>query len=140
MVLTTLSLSMSQLSKQCGILSITQPYRPPRPVTGIALLYFSSFEHTLKQKSSRTSNTVMSRVSVKEKQNLLEKRIFALVWQTGTRLLRGDCELRNFLKFSPKSRRSFLHSLPRENEMNVSKEKTWPYIRKKPVADNDSSS
>jgi hypothetical protein len=32
-------LTVSRLSKQCGILNISQPYRPPRPVTGIALLY-----------------------------------------------------------------------------------------------------
>jgi hypothetical protein len=30
--------SMSLLSRQCGILSISQSYRPPQPVKGIALL------------------------------------------------------------------------------------------------------
>jgi hypothetical protein len=32
--------SVSRLSRQCGILNILQPYRPPWPVTGIALLTF----------------------------------------------------------------------------------------------------
>jgi hypothetical protein len=30
--------SMSRLSRQCGILNISQPHRLPQPVTGIALL------------------------------------------------------------------------------------------------------
>jgi hypothetical protein len=38
--LTILPPSMSWLSRQCGILNISQPNRPPRPVRGIALLYF----------------------------------------------------------------------------------------------------
>jgi hypothetical protein len=37
--LTILPLSMSRFSRQCGILNILQPYRPPRSGTGIALLY-----------------------------------------------------------------------------------------------------
>jgi hypothetical protein len=30
---------MRRSSRQCGILNISQPYRPPMPVTGIALLF-----------------------------------------------------------------------------------------------------
>jgi hypothetical protein len=37
-VASTSQLTVSRLSRQCGILNISQPYRPPRPVTGIALL------------------------------------------------------------------------------------------------------
>jgi hypothetical protein len=37
--LKTSPLSVSRLSRQYGILNFSQSYRPPRPVTGIALLY-----------------------------------------------------------------------------------------------------
>jgi hypothetical protein len=39
--LTTLPPSISRLSRQCGILNISQSQRPPRPVTRMALLYFT---------------------------------------------------------------------------------------------------
>jgi hypothetical protein len=41
--LTMVSPSMSLLSRQCGILNISQPYRPPRPDTGIAFFTPSSY-------------------------------------------------------------------------------------------------
>jgi hypothetical protein len=38
---TSLPPPVSWLSRQCGILNISQPYRPPQPVTAIALLFFN---------------------------------------------------------------------------------------------------
>jgi hypothetical protein len=45
--LTTLPPSMSRFSRQCGIPNISEPYRPPRPVTGIALLFYLFLRYVL---------------------------------------------------------------------------------------------
>jgi hypothetical protein len=31
---------VSRLSRQCGILNISQPYRPPRPAKGMAVFFY----------------------------------------------------------------------------------------------------
>jgi hypothetical protein len=48
--LTTLLPSMSRLSRQCGILNMSQPYRPPRPLRGIAFILPSSQTHRIKDR------------------------------------------------------------------------------------------
>jgi hypothetical protein len=35
--------SMSRLYRQCAILNISQPYRPPRPVNGNSFTFYFSF-------------------------------------------------------------------------------------------------
>jgi hypothetical protein len=53
---------VSRLSRQCGILNISQHYRPPRPVTGIAFLsfFFFFFYKELKLETSDREENVSS--------------------------------------------------------------------------------
>jgi hypothetical protein len=47
---------VSRLSRQCGIFNISQPYRPPRSVTGIALLLLLLFFEFFKEVINNNNN------------------------------------------------------------------------------------
>jgi hypothetical protein len=57
-------LTVSRLSRQCGILNISQPYRPPMPVTGIA---FTILGHVCDAKSKYRSKLLTMKAAKKHK-------------------------------------------------------------------------
>jgi hypothetical protein len=55
--LTTLPPSVSRLSRQCGILNISQSYKPPGPVTGIGFTsFFNSWLYGVQASGNSQTN------------------------------------------------------------------------------------
>jgi hypothetical protein len=85
----TNSPSVSRLSRQCVILDILQPYRPPRPVTEIALLMFVGIPNCgqnrppPQKKVSRTLNLSLVPISVL---TALILRLFVVVFTPSSQL------------------------------------------------------
>jgi hypothetical protein len=63
------------LSRQCGILNILQPYRPPRPVTGIAYSQVVSNNTSEAKHSTSTENMLAQIMQMLKDQNLRLSKI-----------------------------------------------------------------
>jgi hypothetical protein len=77
--LTTSPLSVIRLSGKCGNLDISQPYGPPRPVTGIVLpLHFMDIEtHVVNNEAQHVRSQTLVKCVPKLKR--LEKRIVKIL-------------------------------------------------------------
>lgn len=104
--MTNLPPSVTQLSREYGILNILQPYRPLRPVTGITLLLLSTSPH--------------QRLLFREGCSLEARRTFkpvAIFWDIApsltSNLLHAGLFLRNvgsFANYTTLYRRTWHHS------------------------------
>jgi hypothetical protein len=71
--LTTSLPSVSQLSTQCGVLNISQPYRPSRPVAGIAVPFYNTNSSICLSTSQQFCSMCLAPSSLHNKQHTISR-------------------------------------------------------------------